>query len=153
MQPVCRVTIVSFRISSLGVATVAPPDGATVAAPRQVGRLLQPAVIWIDSAEKTFVKKVPKTDKTEPKRLKKELPKLLKALTPADRLLLVGTSETPWEADQKVINARRSCVVGHWPVGLNVTATICVQGSFLAVDIAKIHQMDHNMAEILCCLA
>ena len=106
MQPVCRVTIVSFRISSLGVATVAPPDGATVAAPRQVGRLLQPAVIWIDSAEKTFVKKVPKTDKTEPKRLKKELPKLLKALTPADRLLLVGTSETPWEADQKV-NARR----------------------------------------------
>ncbi|XP_043208792.1 dynein regulatory complex protein 11-like [Amphibalanus amphitrite] len=77
----------------------------------KVGRLLQPSVIWIDNAEKTFVKKVPKTDKTEPKRLKKELPKLLKALTPADRLLLVGTSETPWEADQKALGQTYSRVI------------------------------------------
>ncbi|XP_037077754.1 dynein regulatory complex protein 11-like [Pollicipes pollicipes] len=69
----------------------------------KVGRLLQPAVIWIDRAERTFVKKVPKTDKTEPKRLKKELPKFLKALTPLDRLVLVGTSESPWDADQKAL--------------------------------------------------
>ena len=70
--------------------------------PAQVGRLLQPAIIWIDNAERTFVKKVPKTDRTEPRRLKKELPKLLKTVTAADRILLVGTSETPWDADQKV---------------------------------------------------
>ena len=67
-----------------------------------MGRLLQPAIIWIDNAERTFVKKVPKTDRSEPRRLKKELPKLLKTVTPQDRILLVGTSETPWDADQKV---------------------------------------------------
>lgn len=74
----------------------------TSGATGQVGRLLQPAVVWVDNAEKTFVKKVPKTDKTDPKRLKKELPKFLKAVTPQDRLLLIGTSSTPWEAEQKV---------------------------------------------------
>ena len=33
---------------------------------------------------------------TEPKRLKKDLPKVLKGLKPEDRVLLVGTSRTPF---------------------------------------------------------
>lgn len=49
-------------------------------------RLLQPSVIFVEDAEKTFMKKVPKTDKTDPKRLKKDLPKLVKAITPTDRV-------------------------------------------------------------------
>lgn len=49
-------------------------------------RLLQPSVIFIEDAEKTFMKKVPKTDKTDPKRLKKDLPKLVKAIAPTDRV-------------------------------------------------------------------
>lgn len=49
-------------------------------------RLLQPSVIFIKDAEKTFMKKVPKTDKTDPKRLKKDLPKLVKAIAPTDRV-------------------------------------------------------------------
>lgn len=44
----------------------------------KVSRLLQPAVIWMDEAEKPFVKKIPKTDKTDPKRLKKDLIKIIK---------------------------------------------------------------------------
>lgn len=44
----------------------------------KVSRLLQPAVIWMDDAEKPFVKKIPKTDKTDPKRLKKDLIKIIK---------------------------------------------------------------------------
>lgn len=51
-------------------------------------RLLQPSVIFIEDAEKTFMKKVPKTDKTDPKRLKKDLPKLVKAIAPTDRVQL-----------------------------------------------------------------
>jgi len=43
-------------------------------------------VIFIEDAEKTFMKKVPKTDKTDPKRLKKDLPKLVKAIAPTDRV-------------------------------------------------------------------
>ncbi|XP_068619350.1 dynein regulatory complex protein 11 [Battus philenor] len=69
----------------------------------KVSRLLQPSVIWMDDAEKPFVKKIPKTDKTDPKRLKKELSKIIKAICPEDRVLFVGTSRTPWEAEQKLL--------------------------------------------------
>nr|CAI5827479.1 unnamed protein product [Callosobruchus analis] len=45
----------------------------------KVARLLQPSVIYMDNAERPFVKKIPKTDKTDPKRLKKDLPKMIKS--------------------------------------------------------------------------
>jgi len=67
----------------------------------KVGKLLQPSVVYIGNAEKTFIKKVPKNDMSDPKRLKKELPKLIKKLTAEDRILFVGTSLTPWDADIK----------------------------------------------------
>ena len=63
----------------------------------KVGKLLQPTVVYIGNAEKTFVKKVPKNDMSDPKRLKKELPKIIKKLAPEDRILFVGTSLTPWD--------------------------------------------------------
>lgn len=69
----------------------------------QVSRLLQPSVIYMEGAEKPFVKKVPKTDKTDPKRLKKDLPKLVKNITNEDRVILIGTSRSPWDGDQKLI--------------------------------------------------
>lgn len=45
----------------------------------KVSRLLQPSVIYMDNAERPFVKKIPKTDKTDPKRLKKDLVKIVKS--------------------------------------------------------------------------
>lgn len=45
----------------------------------KVSRLLQPSVIYMDNAERPFVKKIPKTDKSDPKRLKKDLPKMVKS--------------------------------------------------------------------------
>ncbi|XP_070518550.1 dynein regulatory complex protein 11 [Cardiocondyla obscurior] len=69
----------------------------------KVSRLLQPSVIFMDDAEKPFVKKVPKTDKTDPKRLRKDLPKLVKNITGEDRVLLIGTSSKPWDADPKLL--------------------------------------------------
>lgn len=48
-------------------------------------------MIFIDSAEKTFLKKVPKTDKTDPKRLKKDLPKLVKGIGPDDQVNIFAT--------------------------------------------------------------
>lgn len=46
----------------------------------KVARLLQPAVIYMDNAERPFVKKIPKTDRSDPKRLKKDLPKMVKSM-------------------------------------------------------------------------
>ena len=45
----------------------------------KVSRLLQPSVIYMNNAERPFVKKIPKTDKSDPKRLKKDLPKVVKS--------------------------------------------------------------------------
>ncbi|KAM5228682.1 dynein regulatory complex protein 11 [Ctenodactylus gundi] len=66
----------------------------------KVARHLQPSVVWIEDTEKTFYKKVPNTEKmNEPKRLKSQLPKLLKLLQPNDRILIVGTTQRPFDAE------------------------------------------------------
>ncbi|XP_059846172.1 dynein regulatory complex protein 11-like [Hypanus sabinus] len=68
----------------------------------KVAKLLQPSVLWIDDAEKTFLKKVSKEARAlEPKRLRKELPKLLKRIGTVDRLLLIGTTSRPFDADPR----------------------------------------------------
>ncbi|XP_074049439.1 IQ and AAA domain-containing protein 1-like isoform X2 [Macrotis lagotis] len=66
----------------------------------KVARLLQPSVIWIGNAEKTFYKKVPREEKEmDPKRIKKDLAKALRFLHPGDRVMLIGTSDQPQLAD------------------------------------------------------
>lgn len=66
----------------------------------KVARQLQPSVVWIGDTEKTFYKRVPNAEKTnEPKRLKKQLPKILKLLKPNDRILIVGTTRRPFDAE------------------------------------------------------
>ncbi|XP_029394863.1 dynein regulatory complex protein 11 isoform X5 [Mus pahari] len=66
----------------------------------KVARQLQPSVVWIQDTEKTFYKKVPQAEKRiEPKRLKRYLPKLLKLLKPDDRILIVGTTHRPFDAE------------------------------------------------------
>ncbi|XP_027961111.1 dynein regulatory complex protein 11 isoform X2 [Eumetopias jubatus] len=66
----------------------------------KVARELQPSVVWIGDTEKTFYKKVPSTERMiEPKRLKKQLPKILRLLKPDDRILIVGTTQRPFDAE------------------------------------------------------
>ena len=72
----------------------------------KVSKLLQPSIIYIDRAEKTFLKKVSKTDKSDPKRLKKDLPRLVRSLTSEDRVMLIGVSRCPWECEQKASSSR-----------------------------------------------
>jgi hypothetical protein len=64
--------------------------------------LVQPTVLYMDTAEKPFVKKVPKQDKSDPKRLKKDLPKIVKGIGAEDLMILIGCTNNPWEGDQKV---------------------------------------------------
>nr|XP_060481856.1 dynein regulatory complex protein 11 [Panthera onca] len=66
----------------------------------KVARQLQPSVVWIGDTEKTFYKKVPSAERMmEPKRLKKQLPKILRLLKPDDRILIVGTTQRPFDAE------------------------------------------------------
>jgi SpoVK/Ycf46/Vps4 family AAA+-type ATPase len=67
----------------------------------KVARALQPSIVYIGDAEKTWMKKIPKTDKSDPKRLKKDLPKTLKTLKPEDRVLIMGVSKQPFNAEVK----------------------------------------------------
>ncbi|XP_032857199.1 dynein regulatory complex protein 11 [Tyto alba] len=67
----------------------------------KVAKQLQPSVVWIGETEKIFSKAVPKAEEMNPKRLQKILPKFLKALKAQDRVLLVGTTNRPFDANLK----------------------------------------------------
>ncbi|KAK2917224.1 dynein regulatory complex protein 11-like [Channa argus] len=68
----------------------------------KVAAELQPSVIWIEDAEKTFCKNKSKINKQfDPQRLKKDLLKSLKTLKPEARVLVIGTSQRPFEAKIK----------------------------------------------------
>ena len=49
----------------------------------------------------TFAKKAPKVDYADPRRIKKDLQKLAKALDIKDRIMLVATTSKPWDLDLK----------------------------------------------------
>ncbi|NXG93162.1 DRC11 protein, partial [Stercorarius parasiticus] len=67
----------------------------------KVAKQLQPSVVWIGDTEKIFSKAAQKAEEINPKRLEKMLPKFLKALKAQDRVLLVGTTNRPFDANLK----------------------------------------------------
>ncbi|KAM9009815.1 dynein regulatory complex protein 11 [Ara ararauna] len=68
----------------------------------KVAKQLQPSVVWIGDTEKIFSKAASKADREMgPERLEKMLPKFLKALRAPDRVLLVGTTNRPFDANLK----------------------------------------------------
>ncbi|XP_017657188.1 IQ and AAA domain-containing protein 1-like [Nannospalax galili] len=70
----------------------------------KVARFLQPSVIWIGNTEKTFYKKVPKEERRmDPKRLKKDIVKSIRLLSPGDRVMLIGTTDWPQLAETKAL--------------------------------------------------
>jgi len=70
----------------------------------KVGRALGPTVVWIGDAESMFVKKMPKGALFDPRRLKKDFAKsFMKLMKPEDRMMVIGTSRTPQEADGKTL--------------------------------------------------
>ncbi|XP_008998000.1 dynein regulatory complex protein 11 isoform X1 [Callithrix jacchus] len=92
-----------FNLSSSNIAGKYPGKNGLqmmLQAVFKVARQLQPSVVWIEDTEKTFYKRVPSAEKmNEPKRLKKHLPKFLKLVKPEDRILIVGTTQRPFDAE------------------------------------------------------
>ena len=56
----------------------------------KVGKALQPSVIFINDAENTFLKKVPKKDELDPKRLKKRPPENTQGLETRRQAVVSG---------------------------------------------------------------
>ncbi|XP_041255479.1 dynein regulatory complex protein 11 [Onychostruthus taczanowskii] len=66
----------------------------------KVGKELQPSVVWIGDTERIYSKGAPNGEQeVNFKRLAKLLPQFLRALKPKDRVLLVGTSRRPFDAN------------------------------------------------------
>ncbi|NXU09315.1 DRC11 protein, partial [Pardalotus punctatus] len=66
----------------------------------KVGKQLQPSVVWIGDVEKVFSKGAAKgEEEMNAKRLATFLPLFLRAVTAKDRVLLVGTTRRPFDAD------------------------------------------------------
>ncbi|NXF09458.1 DRC11 protein, partial [Smithornis capensis] len=65
----------------------------------KVGKQLQPSVVWIGNTEKLFSKAGKGEEEMNLKRLGKMLLPFLKALKAQDRVLLVGTTSRPFEAN------------------------------------------------------
>ncbi|XP_051480096.1 dynein regulatory complex protein 11 isoform X2 [Apus apus] len=66
----------------------------------KVAKELQPSVVWVGETEKVFSKAGPKAG-GEMSSLEKLLPEFLKALKAQDRVLLVGTTSQPFQANPK----------------------------------------------------
>lgn len=69
----------------------------------KAARLTAPSVIYMQDAELVFAKKLPKDEPFDARKLKKDLTKNLKSLKPSERVLFIGCSVKPWEADAKVL--------------------------------------------------
>ncbi|GBM83918.1 Dynein regulatory complex protein 11 [Araneus ventricosus] len=78
----------------------------------KVGRMAQPTVLYIGEAENYFWKKQPNNSiLVEAMRLKKELPKLLKAIGHEERLVVMGTTAAPFDVDLKGLSSCYSKIV------------------------------------------
>jgi SpoVK/Ycf46/Vps4 family AAA+-type ATPase len=77
----------------------------------RVARALAPSVIYIDEAEKVFMsgkgakKKKGEAGAGKSTKIKKDLLAQLKELEPTDRVLVIGNSSSPWDAEFKEISA------------------------------------------------
>ncbi|KAI9144683.1 hypothetical protein BKA69DRAFT_727651 [Paraphysoderma sedebokerense] len=67
----------------------------------KVAKLRAPSIIYIDDAETIFAKKPSKDDTSDSKRIRKDLAKHVATLTPMDRVLVIGNSRRPFDADAK----------------------------------------------------
>ncbi|NWV37728.1 DRC11 protein, partial [Grantiella picta] len=66
----------------------------------KVGKSLQPSVLWVGNVEKVFAKGGGKgEEEMNAKRLAKFLPPFLRAVRATDRVLLVGTTRRPFDAN------------------------------------------------------
>ena len=69
----------------------------------KMSKILQPSVILIEDVERVFMKKSGRsTQRWDMRRLRKELPKIIRSIAAEDRVLVIGTTATPWLCEQRV---------------------------------------------------
>lgn len=94
-----------FNVSGPAISRTLQPDqtaGGLLSNIFKFAKQIAPSVIYMDDVEAVFAKKG-KEEQFDLRTLKKDLTKNLKALRPADRVLFVGRSDQPWDADIKAM--------------------------------------------------
>lgn len=95
-----EIGVVKFDLSASVCVRFADNMGAFVQDVCKMARLLQPAMLFIDGAHKPFIKRIaPGGEAEQPRLLGPFVARILKALKPTDRVMLVGTTNEPWNAD------------------------------------------------------
>lgn len=92
-----EIGVVKFDLSAPVCVRFADDMAAFVQDVVRMARLLQPSMLFVDGAHKPFIKKIaPGGEAEQPRLLGPFVPKILKALKPADRVMLLGTTNEPW---------------------------------------------------------
>eukprot|EP01006_Ploeotia_vitrea_P042685 TRINITY_DN66651_c5_g1_i1.p1 TRINITY_DN66651_c5_g1~~TRINITY_DN66651_c5_g1_i1.p1 ORF type:complete len:928 (-),score=183.27 TRINITY_DN66651_c5_g1_i1:1437-4001(-) len=113
----------------------------------KVAKAMAPSVIYIDEAEKVFAggkgkrKKKKAADGGKAARIKKDLLLQMKELEPSDRVLVIGNSRCPWEADNRELLKFFTCMI--YTVHPDYASRLLLWNTLIEKKGAKIpHQYD-----------
>jgi len=87
----------------------------------KMSKILQPSVILIEDVERVFMKKSGRSaQRWDMRRMRKELPKIIRSIAVEDRVLVIGTTTIPWQCEQRVI------YFPYFSHSLSVSLSLCL---------------------------
>jgi SpoVK/Ycf46/Vps4 family AAA+-type ATPase len=123
-----------FNISPRNLGSLS--NGKVITTVFKLAKLYAPSIIFMEDTDCVFSKKMPKDFEFDPRKSKKDFIKACKSLKPADRVIVIGSAERPWESDYKgltsnferhifVINPEYGSMLEIWKEAFKKSAPEC----------------------------